>query len=327
MIHSDGNQLTFFIVLSVLLFMLLGIAILVVIDHKSKIPGSFRQDPFSISGMRREHPVISFLTALILGSIIIVLLIELTVTLGEHAGLFKSEEEKKPEILQTLRLERFTEDKRHFHNEALEDKVNMGKKPVCFQCHGDYPHSKEPMVRTLMNMHTQFAGCMTCHADEKEIPENTYTFRWLNYSGIDVQGPHFGTSNNSDTGYLVDTDDYYSKIVVYAEQQGKEKLLEVTEDQPEVQEFLKVKDSINDRDKEALKKRFHKLVRPKGRACSRCHTEEEKSYLPFRELGFSDNRVNNLTNLNIIGIIEKYNKFFMPNLFQASQNEIKNEEK
>jgi len=315
--HASDTQLTVFIVLTVLLFMLLGIAILVVIDHKSRIPGAFRHDPFSISGMRREHPVISFLTALILGSIILVLMFELTVTLGEHAGLFKDAEEKKPEILHTLRLERFSEEKRHFHNEPLEDKVNMGKKPVCFQCHGDYPHAKEPMIRTLMNMHTQFAGCMTCHVDEKEVPENTYAFRWLNFSGIKVKGPHFGTSINPDTGYLVDTDDYYSKIVVYSKQQEQEQLLEITEDLPEVQEFMNVKDKLTDRDREALKKRFHKQVKPKGRACSRCHTEADKSYLPFRQLGFSEQRTNDLTNLNIIGIVEKYKQFFMPKLLQS----------
>jgi len=316
MTHALSNQLTAYIILTVLLFMLLGIAILIVIDHKAKIPGSFRYDPFSISGMRREHPMISFLTVLILGSIIIVLLFEMIVTLGEHAGLFKSEEERKPEILQALSMERFTEKKRHFHNEPLEQKVNLGNKPVCFQCHGDYPHSKEPMIRTLMNMHTQFVGCITCHINEKQIAEDRYRFRWLNYSGIEVTGQPFGTSINSKTGQPLDTDDFYSKIVIYTVEQGKEKLTEITEDQPEVKEFIKVKDSLNDQDREALKKRFHKLVRPKGRACSRCHADENKSYLPFRKLGFSDQRIFDLTNLNIIGIVEKYNQFFMPRLLQ-----------
>ena len=312
--HTFGNELTFFVVLTVLLFMLLGIALLVLIDHKAKIPGSFRHDPFSISGMRREHPVISFLTTIILGSIILSLLFEVTVALGSHMGFFQDAEEKKPEILHTLRLERFSEKKRHFHHELKNDVVNMGKKPVCFQCHGDYPHSKEPMIRTLMNMHTQFIGCMTCHTNEKKVPEDTYKIRWLNYSGIEVNGPRFGTDLDPVTGLLVDTDDYYSKMVVYSDYEGSEVLMEITEDEPEVQEFMAVKDKLSDRDKEALKKRFHRLVMPKGRFCSRCHTEEQKSFLPFRELGFSDKRVYDLTNLNIVGIVEKYRKFYMPNL-------------
>ncbi|MCK5336423.1 MAG: hypothetical protein KAQ67_09675, partial [Gammaproteobacteria bacterium] len=173
--HDFSNQLTIYIVLTVLLFMFVGVVLVVLIDHKAKIPGHFTQDPFSISGMRRGHPVISFLTAFILGCIILILFFEVFIALGSHAGLFQDEEENKPEILQKLRLDRFTEKKRHFHHELKDDKVNLGKKPVCFQCHGDYPHSKEPMIRTLMNMHTQFAGCMTCHVNEKKVPEKFYS--------------------------------------------------------------------------------------------------------------------------------------------------------
>ena len=315
--HDFSNQLTAYVVLTVILFMLLGVALVVLIDHKSKIPGHFTHDPFSISGMRREHPVISFLTATILGCIILILFFEVFVALGTHAGMFQDPEEKKPEILQTLRLDRFSEKKRHFHHELKNDKVNLGKKPVCFQCHGDYPHSKEPMIRTLMNMHTQFSGCMTCHVNEKKVPEKTYSFKWLNYSGIEVKGKPFGTDIDPDSGYLQETDDLYSKIVVYSNQTGQEELLEVTEENPDVQEFMKVKDQLNDRDKEALKKRFHRFVRPKGRFCSSCHAAEDKSLLPFRELGFSDRRISDLTNLNIIGIVEKYKKFYMPQLIRT----------
>ena len=323
--HDFSNQLTIYVVLTVLLFMLLGVALVVLIDHKSKIPGHFTHDPFSISGMRREHPVISFLTAMILGCIILILFFEVFIALGSHAGMFQDEEENKPEILQELRLDRFSEKKRHFHHELKNDKVNLGNKPVCFQCHGDYPHSKEPMIRTLMNMHTQFVGCMTCHVNEKKVAEKTYSFKWLNYSGIEVKGKPFGTDNNPDTGYLQDTDDLYSKIVVYSNISGKDELLEVTEDDPDVQEFLKVKDQLNDRDKEALKKRFHRIVRPKGRFCSRCHAAEEKSLLPFRELGFSESRILDLTNLNLIGIVEKYKKFYMPQLIRTKNLEVDKE--
>ena len=323
--HDFSNQLTTYVVLTVLLFMLVGVVLVVLIDHKSKIPGHFTHDPFSISGMRREHPVISFLTATILGCIIIILFLEVFIALGTHAGLFKSEDETKPEILQTLRLDRFSEKKRHFHHELKDDRVNQGNKPVCFQCHGDYPHSKEPMVRTLMNMHTQFIGCMTCHVNEKKVPEKYYSFKWLNYSGIEVKGKPFGTDIDKESGYLLETDDLFSKIVVYSNKSGTEELLEITEDNEDVQEFLKVKDQLNDRDKEALKKRFHKIVKPKGRFCSSCHTEENKSLLPFRELGFSERRISDVTNLNIIGIVEKYKKFYIPQLIRRKKPEVDEE--
>jgi len=311
--HVISNQLIFFIVLTVLLFILVGIIMLILIDHKAKIPGEFQDNPFGISGMRRQHPVISFITTFILGVIIVTLLLELTVVMGEHFGLFK--EIEKPEILKKIKYERFSESQRHFHNVPDENKVDMGKKPVCFECHGDYPHSKKRMVRTLLNMHTQFVGCMTCHTDPKKKPEENYAFRWLNYSGIEVQGPPFGTDVDPKTGYLVETDDYYSKIVIYSKQDGEEELLEITEENPDARDFLAHKESLSDIDKQSIKKSFHTLVMPKGRFCTRCHTDEEKSYIPFRQLGFSEQRIENVTNLNIVGIVEKYREFYMPNLF------------
>jgi hypothetical protein len=48
MIEDPGNALTFFIVLTVLLFMGLGVAMVVLMDHKARIPGGFVSNPFSI---------------------------------------------------------------------------------------------------------------------------------------------------------------------------------------------------------------------------------------------------------------------------------------
>ncbi len=313
--QETGNELVIFIVLSVILFMLLGIALLVVVDHKARLPSTYTNDRFSISGLRYEHPVISFLTALILISIILVLVFELTVTVGERLGLFGQQE--APELLQKLQEHRFTERMRHFHNEPAVDRVNLGKKQACFFCHGDYPHSKKVMIRTLLNMHTQFIDCMTCHTDPKKEPEDSYRFAWLNFSGIKVAGPPYGTSIDPDSGLLITTDDFYSKIVVYANGKTKPRLLALPEDSPDVQEFtrLKTEGALSDRDMEALKRRFHASIMGAGRTCSRCHTQQDKSYLPFQELGFSTQRIADLTDLAVIGIIEKYREFYIPSLF------------
>jgi len=310
----EGGSMIF-IILTVLLFMFLGIAILVVIDHKAKIPDHFHNDPFSIKGLRRDHPVISFLTTVILLSIIASLIFELTVSLGEHFGFFA--EKEPPKLVQELKKKRINERNRHFHNTPLVDKVNMGKKPICFSCHGDYPHSKERMIRTLLNMHTQFVGCMTCHNDPRKIDEKSLSFAWLNYSGIEVKGKPYGVEIDPKTGYLKETDDFYSKIVAYQKIAGSNKLLEIPETSPTAKEYLAIKDKLSDSDREAVKKSFHTIVSPKGRFCSRCHTNEKDSYLPFRQLGFSEQRISNVTNLNIIGIVQKYKKFYLPNLFKS----------
>ncbi|MBD3647531.1 MAG: hypothetical protein HUJ31_08795 [Pseudomonadales bacterium] len=314
--YQTEDFLFLFVVISVVLFLFLGTAMIIIIDHKARIPGGFKNDPFTISGMRRDHPVLAFLTTTILLAIIGSLLFEITVTLGEP--LFAKTE--APKILQDLNSKRMTEKLRHFHNEPEVNLVTLGKKSVCFYCHGDYPHSKEPMVRTLLNMHTQFIGCMTCHTDPDKVDESSLEFEWLNFSGIEVEGPPFGTDTNPDTGDLIETDDYYSQIVAYRVKDGQKQLLEMPETSDEAREFIEIRESLSDQDRDALKKSFHKLIIPKGRFCSRCHAPEEESFLPFRELGFSDQRVTDVTNLNIIGITQKYKKFYMPNLVERQQD-------
>jgi len=317
------NESTLFIVLTVVLFMVLGIALLVVVDHKAQIPGgNFQSNPFSIKGIhRREHPFISFLTMLILFAIIASLLFELSVTLGEHFGLFA--EKEAPRLIQELKTQRVTERNRHFHNEPEVDLLNLGEKSVCFSCHGDYPHSKEPMIRTLLNMHTQFVGCMTCHNNPDKIDQKSLSFAWLNFSGIEVSGEPFGIDVDPNTGHLQETDDFYSKIVAYRKTAKGNVLLETHETDPKVQEYLAIKDQLSNADLDAIKKSYHKIVSEQGRRCSLCHTAEDKSYLPFRKLGFSDKRIDDITNLNIIGIVEKYKKFYLPNLFEGNASAVK----
>lgn len=314
----DPGLTTFLIVTAVLLFFGLGIAIMVIMDHKARLPGKYEHGLFTISGTRREHPVEAFMTTSILMGIILALVVSLVAAMSSQLGFFSDEE--TPELLIEIGEERIVEKTRHFHNSPPQHFEDKGKKVACFYCHGDYPHSKEPMIRTLMNMHTQFIGCMTCHTNEKKVPESTLSFAWLNYSGIDVKGPHFGTSLDKDSGYLVKTDDYYSKIVVSRTTAAGEELLEMPEDKPQVQEFLAIRDKLSDKDRESVKKRFHILVRPKGRLCSRCHTKASKSYLPFKQLGFSERRIRDITNLNIIGLVEKYEEFHMPNLLSSRPN-------
>ena len=317
--HTIADSQIFFIVLTVLLVMVLGTVMVILIDHKSRIPGALQSGLFGITGLRREHPGISFITTLILFAVIFSLLLELGIVLGERTGLLGHEEEK-PELLKKIRKHRFSETQRHFHNVPTEDTINVGSKPVCFQCHGELPHSKKPMVRTLLNMHTQFIGCMTCHTDPRKIPEENYQYQWLNYSNIEVTGVPFGTDVDPETGYLIDTDDYYSKIVIYNKEVTTEALIEMTESNKDVIEFLAIKDQLSDQDKDAVKKQFHKQIMSKGRFCSRCHTREEKSFIPFKQLGFSERRILDVTNLNIVGIVEKYKDFYMPNLFSTGKS-------
>jgi hypothetical protein len=300
-----------FTAVTVLLFALALILIVIIIDHKARIPGSLRHDLIHITGKRRDHPIWSYLVGGFLLTIIAAIAFQLGLSVLKKTPLGQKQESG---LLQDLAQKRQLEHARHFHNSATSMALE-GDKSVCFHCHGDFPHFEQPMIRTLLNMHTQFLGCMTCHANPEKVNEAALTLKWLNFSGIDVSGPHFGLNYDGDTGFLEPTDDLYSKIVPYLKQNdGSERLLEISEKDPVAIEFVRIQDQLQGQDRDLVKKSFHTNVAAKGRFCTKCHTEEEKSYIPFRELGFSKRRIGELTSLNIIGLVQKYKKFYMPEM-------------
>jgi len=306
------------IVLAVVMFAMLAVALLIIIDHKAKMSVGERSDVFSIAGIRRNHPIWAWLVSMVLWVIIGVLAVGTIKTLIKYVTV--TEEPPSVGILSSLDQEHFDEQRLHFHNTPAEDPSAQGLKPVCYFCHGEYPHAKKPMVRTLLNMHTQFIGCMTCHTDSKKIPEGELTLRWSNYTGVEVTGKPFGTDVNPKTGNLLETDDYFSKVIAFRSVNGVEQMMEIPENDPRAQEFLAVRGELTTQQQGSVKRKLHANVNSVGRFCSRCHIDEEKSYIPFRKLGFSDKRISAITSPNIIGIVQKYKKFYLPTLFTDTMN-------
>lgn len=96
-------------------------------------------------------------------------------------------------------------------------------------------------------------------------------------------------------------------------------MLEIPEYDPLALDFIKIRDKLTTEEQGKVKNKFHANVAPKGRFCSRCHTEESASYIPYRNLGFSETRIRDLTGLNIVGIVTKYKEFYIPTIFRGSE--------
>ncbi|MCU7924684.1 MAG: hypothetical protein KZQ88_18500 [Candidatus Thiodiazotropha sp. (ex Dulcina madagascariensis)] len=310
---------TVVIATAVVIFVLFLMLLVVVLDHKARIPGKLRSDFFGITGTRRDHPLWSYLIGSVVLLIISAIGIQFVASLASHLPV--QESNKPSKLLKSLARKSASEEARHFHNPANSLALE-GKKSVCYYCHGDFPHFQERMIRTLLNMHTQFLGCMTCHADPEKIEENAITLKWLNFSGMEVNGPLFGTDYDPETGFLIRTDDFYSKIVPYLNDDGAQRLLEITEDDPMAIDFVQVQEQLKGRDRATVKKSLHELVAPIGRFCTKCHTQEEESFIPFDKLGFSRERIYDLTNLNIIGLVQKYKQFYMPDIMERDVKPI-----
>jgi hypothetical protein len=161
-------------------------------------------------------------------------------------------------------------------------------------------------------MHTQFFVCETCHIEEKK--GSTVIYKWYNPFTENPKGPFFGTSYDPETGSLVEVDDHFSKIAPFFKKGDTlESALQI-QDSPLAKDYVKVRDKLTPEQRDNVKKKFHVNIKAKGHECKDCHAK--KGILKFRELGFVANRTVDLEQLNITGMVTKYEKFYIPNLFK-----------
>ncbi len=271
---------------------------------------------------RLNHPLIAYFIGFIFMVLTFVILLGVVyhLTISHHGPgllrplLARHEEATKSEILDEARRNAEFEQHRHFHNVAPEyPQPPENMRSVCFICHSDFPHRKNKRIRSLMNIHTQFFVCETCHI--KERPGTTIDYQW--YSPLEdyPQGPFYGTSYDMDTGFLSPGKDQISRIAPYfkSEKTGQLRMAVQLQDAPLARDFMKVRDKLSPEQREGIKNKFHENIKPKGHECLKCHSED--SILDFKKLGFSETRTANLKNLSVVGMIEKYESFYLPELF------------
>ena len=277
---------------------------------------------------RLNHPLISFF----IGSIFMVLTFVVLVgvihhlTFSHHGpGLLRPllqeyQAQRKSEIVdQARRLEEF-EKHRHFHLVAAEyPRLPENMRPVCFICHSELPHSKNKRIRALMNIHTQFFVCETCHIKEKPGAEIVY--QWYNPLDSNPQGPFYGTSYDPITGSLSSGKDLISRIAPYFKSEKTDELRSAiqVQDAPLARDYMKVRDKLSPEQREGVKNKFHETIKPQGHGCKTCHTQ--KSILDFKQLGFSENRTVNLKQLVVADMLAKYEEFYLPELLDVPESE------
>lgn len=236
-------------------------------------------------------------------------------------GLFRAsledqqqQEEQRSAILDmALQVEEF-EKHRHFHSIVEYPTIPENKRPVCFICHSDFPHRTNKKARALLNIHTQFLFCETCHIRNK--PGKRIVYKWYNPLAEDPQGPFYGTDYQPGTDMLMKGDHGLSKIAPYyaSEATGEIKLAVLEQDAPLARDYMKVRDKLRPEQREGLKNKFHGNIKSRDFECKQCHSKQ--GVLNFKELEFSDTRIANLLSLEVVGILDKYEQFHMPKLFE-----------
>lgn len=222
------------------------------------------------------------------------------------------EEQRRSAILEEAKRLDELEIHRHFHRIVEYPTLREELRPVCYICHSDYPHSKSKKVRALLNMHTQFFVCETCHIENKG--KATIIYEWYNPLNPEPQGPFFGTRYHPETGSLLEVADQFSKIAPYFRQGENLESAIQKQDAPLAQDYMNVRDQLTPEQRDSVKKKFHVNIKAKGHACDACHVKN--GVLDFKSLGFAQNRITDLEQLNIKGMITKYEEFYLPNLFR-----------
>ena len=270
---------------------------------------------------RLEHPKIVYLIGFIFKIITLSVLIGVMyhITFAPHGPALlvpiqkKIKERERSAIMEEIKKQEEYEVHRHFHNIVDFPQLPENVRPVCYICHSDYPHSKNKKVRALLNMHTQFFVCETCHIEERKGA--TIVYKWYNPFDDNPRGPFFGISYDTETGNLVGVKDKFSKITTYFKVRDKLELAIQVQDAPLAIDYMKVRDKLTPEQRDNVKKKFHVSIKSKGaHECKTCHSKN--GILDFRKLGFTENRTIDLEQLNITGMITKYEKFYIPNLFK-----------
>jgi len=270
---------------------------------------------------RQEHPRSVYLIGIMVWLIILFVLggVVNHLAFSSHGPgllipLVKKFQEKESPILKEFQQHQKAEEHRHFHHFSHYPKISEELQPVCFICHSELPHSKIKKIRAMLNMHTNYFACETCHLEINE--GETVVYQWYSPVEKDPKGPFFGTAYDPETGELKMVDDYFSKIAPFYKKNGMLTPTIHMQQSAMARDYVRVRDQLTPEQREGITKKFHLDIRPKGSECQTCHASN--GILDFKALGFSEKRIDDLVNLSIKGLITKYDEFYLPDLFKPS---------
>lgn len=208
-------------------------------------------------------------------------------------------------VLEELRI------KDHFHHIDFDFKPDQ--RLYCIGCHGDMPHGKVKELRAFGNMHASYIACQTCHV-RLEDPEKTGVFKWYDRTtGEIVPSP---VKEGASPGT------YESKIIPFVRINGKLQRIDTQERIDFAKEYRKLEKTLTDVQKSKAKKIVHNIVSKKPYICEECH-QRETPLLPFENLGYKARRIDAFVGTEVIGMIKKYTKFYMPRMLQPGLSDEK----
>jgi hypothetical protein len=184
----------------------------------------------------------------------------------------------------------------------------------CRECHELYPHRSNKLARAFINMHISFMTCETCHINTDNYKSLRY--EWTNSETAEFAGEPFGARFNPKLGDASESAHFISRISVFSEENGTTRSLQDTRDTDLAKAYLKEEKQLNVDQKEEKLRYFHRDIHKSeiSVTCNECHSKH--TILDFKQLGFPNKRATDLINLNIKGLVTKYEVFYFPEMFR-----------
>ena len=194
----------------------------------------------------------------------------------------------------------------HFHNITMQ--VTPDERSYCIKCHGDFPHGTKSQIRTYLNMHDFYLACQTCHV--KREGKDTYAYTWYNRANgrILEQVPDLSAASLDELNIKlipgIQTSEGWQRL-------DSDQLKEYAED------FFKKAQNTSlstDQKKQSIEK-IHSILSSKSITCQQCHNETQP-LLPYKQLGYSPERIKQLTRSELVQMIENFDQFRFPTIFE-----------
>lgn len=201
----------------------------------------------------------------------------------------------------------------HFHQTEERIFLPMEDQENCLTCHSIWPHKKNRRTRAFNNQHSRYMSCMVCHTDEE--PGRKLDYEWFDFgvdNSITRQGP-YGLNNLGDDR-VTGEDNFISKIIPVVIDGSSQARIYTPYNTPLYRDYRK---SVRDGEAvnpEMIRQEAEAMLSENAQGCTSCHNQN--SEFPWESLGFEGERLNEMQHSAVVGMVEKYELFYFPAVFE-----------
>ena len=256
--------------------------------------------------------------------LVLIIIAVLSATLSSYFT-FKVQFERRIELpqkrtkklsYQTLRIKEQEREQIHDHFHQITEDIKLEpweNRSTCIICHSPYPHGKHLRATAVMNLHTEFMTCHSCHLKVSE-PEGI-RFGWVEPGGLTSKKESYEVQTIAVSEFISQKGKPFAKLTPFRKVKGVWEPITSDKDVNTAFNYINDKENNPTEVNKEIEDTLHQGTELKEFIrCSRCHSAG--GILNFRELGFEPERIQQLQKMEIGGMLTNYDAFYFPKLFE-----------